>query len=206
MLFYKTIIIVSFLCGASTTVETAPGLSVRALYLQANVTAEIKKLNSTLENAFTPIDDFHSDLNDVILATLSHVDPVIQNYMMKNQYKYWALVYRFLTEKYLVQLVEEYGELINNSKILIKDIDDHGVKMEEILRKRKCSEEQIRQYLDRYFEKMHFWFLFELSFLDRMTSISNFVGSQSFFVQKNIVSFLYDCFDTNDLNCYQNVS
>lgn len=206
MLFYKTIIIVSFLCGASTTVETAPGLSVRALYLQANVTAEIKKLNSTLESAFIPIDDFHSELNDVILATLSHVNPVIQNYMMKNQYKYWALVYRFLTEKYLIQLVEEYGELINNSKILIKDIDDHGVKMEEILRKRKCSEEQIRQYLDRYFEKMHFLFLFELSFLDRMTSISNTVGSQSFFVQKNVVSFLYDCFDTNDLNCYQNVS
>lgn len=206
MLFYKTTIIISFLCGASTTVETAPGLSVRALYLQANVTAEIKKINNTLENAFIPIDDFNSELSDVMTASLNHNDPAIQKYITENQYKYWALVYRFLTDNYLAQLVKDYGELKETSLVLIKDIDDHGVKMEEILKKRGCSEEQIRQYLDRFFEKMHFVFLFEFSYLDRMASLSNTIGSESFYIHKNIVGFLYDCYDTADLKCYQDVS
>lgn len=206
MLFYKTLIIVSFLCGASTTAEAAPGLSARALYLQANVTAEINKINATLETGFIPIDDFHTELSDVITASLNHDDPEIQKYMTENQYKYWALVYRFLTDKHLIQLVKGYAELTNTCKALIVEIDDHGVKMEEILRKRGCSEDQIRQYLDGYFEKMHFLFIFELSYLERMKSITNAVGNESFYVHKNIVAFLYDCFDTADLNCYQNVS
>lgn len=206
MIFYKTIVIISVLCGALVFVESAPGLSVRAQYLQANVTLEINKLNDTLETAFIPIDDFHIELSDVISASLGHEDPLIQKHMQENQYKYWALVFRLLTEKYLIQLVKEYKDLEVKAKELIIEIDDHSEKMEEILKKRGCSEEQIRKYLDNYFEKMHFLFSFELGYLDRQSSITTTVGSECFFVHKNIVAFLYDCYDTSDLNCYQNVS
>lgn len=206
MLFYKTIVIISFICGASTVFEASPRLSDRSFWLLANVTTEINHLNATLVSAFIPIDDFKSEMEDVITASLNSDDPEIQKYMHENQYLYWSVIYRLITDEYLIEVVKAYDGLAITCKGLIEVIDNKGKNMEEILKKRGCSDEQIKAYLDRYYEKMHYLFMFQLSYLDRKRSITNTIGSKSFFIHQNIVSFLYDCLDTSDVACYQNVS
>lgn len=182
-------------------------LSDRAKVLQTNVTAQINYLNKTLDAAFISLEEFKDEIKEVISITLNHKVTEIREYMDKHQVYYFALAYRFEVSALHCLTVSslEYTILTDLCANLILNLDDHGKSMEDVLKRRGCSEEQIKKYLDTYFERMIYWFNFELKNLDRLTASGGAVGSGSFFVQKNVISVLYDCYNGDDLDCYENV-
>lgn len=143
----------------------------------------------------------------MIGKTLESENAEIKANMDKNQYKYFALVYRFekAAEDNVAKVSVKYVGLIDTSAVLIDEIDDNASRLVEVLERRGCNAEQIDEFLEDYFNRMLIAFNFEMNHLYRMAPIGTSVGNESFFVHKNIVSGLYDCLDNVDLSCYMNV-
>lgn len=165
-------------------------------------------MNGSLEEAFIPIDDFYEEIKEVITSTLENENVDLKNYMEKNQYKYFAIVYKFekTTEENTGKVSVKYKNLIETSAILVEEIDDNAARLQEVLERRGCNDDQIEEFLNDYFDRMSRSFNFEMNHLYRVAPIGTSVGNESFFIHKNIVSGLYDCLDSIDVQCYINVS